>query len=148
VGFDVVIGNPPYIPLESFSTNERKFFNDKYNQLERKYETSVSFVLEGLMILNQSGLLCYTAPVTWQTGAILIGYMMFKPKFDQDNPPQKQMRERKIRAELLNEFYTKYDKELGEIEPTAANYSKIDFALQGIRVAETAFQIIPLNSND
>jgi len=68
VGFDVVIGNPPYIPLESFSKNERKFFSTKYSQLERKYETSVSFILEGLSILSQSGLLAYIAPVTWQTG--------------------------------------------------------------------------------
>jgi len=68
VGFDVVIGNPPYIPLESFSLNERRFFNNKYNQLERKYETSVSFILDGLGILCKSGLLSYIAPKTWQTG--------------------------------------------------------------------------------
>jgi adenine-specific DNA-methyltransferase len=68
VGFDVVIGNPPYIPLEAFDINERRFFNSKYTQLERKYETSVAFILEGLSILNTSGLLAYIAPVTWQTG--------------------------------------------------------------------------------
>lgn len=68
VGFDVVIGNPPYIPLEAFNLNERKFFSSKYTQLERKYETSVPFILEGLSILNQFGLLAYIAPVTWQTG--------------------------------------------------------------------------------
>jgi len=68
VGFDVVIGNPPYIPLEAFDINERKYFNDKYTQLERKYETSVPFILEGLTILNNYGLLAYIAPVTWQTG--------------------------------------------------------------------------------
>ncbi|MDX2248155.1 MAG: TaqI-like C-terminal specificity domain-containing protein [Bacteroidia bacterium] len=68
MGFDVVIGNPPYIPLEAFEINERKFFNSKYAQLERKYETSVPFILEGLSILNNYGLLAYIAPVTWQTG--------------------------------------------------------------------------------
>jgi hypothetical protein len=68
VGFDVVIGNPPYIPLEAFEVNERKFFNSKYTQLERKYETSVPFILEGLIILKNKGLLAYIAPVTWQTG--------------------------------------------------------------------------------
>lgn len=68
IGFDVVIGNPPYIPLESFSINERKFFNQKYSQLERKYETSVCFILEGLGILNSTGFLSFIAPVTWQTG--------------------------------------------------------------------------------
>jgi hypothetical protein len=68
VGFDVVIGNPPYIPLEAFEVNERKFFNSKYTQLERKYETSVPFILEGLIILKNKGLLAYIAQVTWQTG--------------------------------------------------------------------------------
>jgi adenine-specific DNA-methyltransferase len=68
VGFDVVIGNPPYISLESLGINERKFFNSKYAQLERKYETSVPFILEALNILTNKGLLAYIAPVTWQTG--------------------------------------------------------------------------------
>jgi len=68
VGFDVIIGNPPYIPLEAFEIGERRFFNNKFSQLERKYETSVPFILEGLRILNNNGLLSYIAPVTWQTG--------------------------------------------------------------------------------
>ena len=79
---------------------------------------------------------------------ILFGYMMFKPKFDQDNPPQRQMRERKTRAQILDEFATRHDKELDEIESIATNYNKIDFALQGIRVAETAFQIMPSDTNN
>jgi adenine-specific DNA-methyltransferase len=68
VGFDLVIGNPPYIPLEAFEVSTRKFFNNKYIQLERKYETSVPFIIEGLGILNNKGLLSYIAPLTWQTG--------------------------------------------------------------------------------
>ncbi|MDO8993249.1 MAG: type II restriction endonuclease, partial [Daejeonella sp.] len=51
VGFDVVIGNPPYIPLESFSEIERRAFKTKYVQFERKYETSVMFIVEGFDIL-------------------------------------------------------------------------------------------------
>lgn len=68
VGFDVVIGNPPYIPLESFNDFERKFFRSKYLQLERKYETSVPFIIEGINLTNRNGLLSFIAPVTWQTG--------------------------------------------------------------------------------
>ncbi|MFW5832119.1 MAG: DUF7149 domain-containing protein, partial [Prolixibacteraceae bacterium] len=78
VGFDVVIGNPPYIPLEAFQRNEREFFNSKYSQLERKYETSVPFILEGLGVLNNSGLLAFIAPVTWQTGE---NYSKFRKYF-------------------------------------------------------------------
>ncbi|MFZ4413861.1 MAG: Eco57I restriction-modification methylase domain-containing protein, partial [Bacteroidales bacterium] len=68
VGFDIVIGNPPYIPLESFNEVERVYFKGKYIQLERKYETSVPFILEGINLLNINGLLSYIAPITWQTG--------------------------------------------------------------------------------
>jgi hypothetical protein len=78
VGFDVVIGNPPYIPLESFGINERKFFNNKYICLTRKYETSVPFILEGLRLLNKKGHLAYIAPVTWQTGE---NYSKFRDYF-------------------------------------------------------------------
>ncbi|MEI6174928.1 MAG: TaqI-like C-terminal specificity domain-containing protein [Bacteroidota bacterium] len=68
VGFDVVIGNPPYIPLESFSETEKYFFKNKFPLFERKYETSVMFMCEGFGINNKSGLLSYIAPLTWQTG--------------------------------------------------------------------------------
>jgi hypothetical protein len=68
VGFDVVIGNPPYIPLEDLNPSQREFFREKYSQFERKYETSVMFIVEGLSILNPSGILAYIAPITWQTG--------------------------------------------------------------------------------
>ncbi|MCU0446760.1 MAG: N-6 DNA methylase [Microscillaceae bacterium] len=78
VGFDVVIGNPPYIPLEAFNNSERKFLKEKYLQLERKYESSVPFIIDGLKILNSTGLLSYIAPVTWQTGE---NYLKFRKYF-------------------------------------------------------------------
>ena len=68
VGFDAVLGNPPYISLESFSLSERKYFSEKYVHLERKYESSVSFFIEGLSILKKNAILAYIAPLTWQTG--------------------------------------------------------------------------------
>jgi hypothetical protein len=68
VGFDVVIGNPPYIPLEAFTEAERTFFRRKYLQFERKYETSVMFMVEGFGLVTKSGFSSYIAPLTWQTG--------------------------------------------------------------------------------
>ncbi len=68
VGFDVVIGNPPYIGLEEFDDSTKQLFRTKYNLVERKYETSVLFIILGLTIAKQNSLLCYIAPVTWQTG--------------------------------------------------------------------------------
>nr|WP_314834880.1 DNA methyltransferase [uncultured Flavobacterium sp.] len=68
VGFDVMIGNPPYIGLEEFDDATKKAFRTKYNLVERKYETSVLFIIQGLRLVKKNSLLCYIAPVTWQTG--------------------------------------------------------------------------------
>ncbi len=85
---------------------------------------------------------------TDDANSVLLGYMMFKPQFDQDNSRQKQIRERKTRAVILDEFATKYDEELQAIAPTAAYYNEIDFVSQGIQIAETVFQIIPSDTSD
>ncbi|WP_426095358.1 DUF7149 domain-containing protein [Flavobacterium sp. DSR2-3-3] len=68
VGFDVVIGNPPYIGLEEFDDATKQTFRTKYNLVERKYETSVLFIIQGLRLVKKNSLLCYIAPLTWQTG--------------------------------------------------------------------------------
>jgi hypothetical protein len=68
VGFDVVIGNPPYIPLENFNINERTFFSNKFTILERMYDSSVMFFIEGFSNLFKNGLISFIAPITWQTG--------------------------------------------------------------------------------
>jgi adenine-specific DNA-methyltransferase len=68
VGFDVVIGNPPYIPLEAFEFAIREYFKQIYPQFERKYETSVLFIMRAFSILNKNGVLTFIAPGTWQTG--------------------------------------------------------------------------------
>jgi hypothetical protein len=68
VGFDVVIGNPPYIPLEHFTEVEKHEFRKKYVVLERKYESSVLFMLESFNLSNENGYLSFIAPLTWQTG--------------------------------------------------------------------------------
>jgi len=67
-GFDIIIGNPPYIPLESFSNAVRDYFKKKFTRFERKFESSVLFIDESYRVLKPSGLLAFIAPVTWQTG--------------------------------------------------------------------------------
>ncbi|WP_395655492.1 Eco57I restriction-modification methylase domain-containing protein [Flavobacterium sp.] len=68
VGFDVIIGNPPYIGLEEFDDITKEIFRSKYELVERKYDTSILFVIHGLKLLRTNSLLCYIAPPTWQTG--------------------------------------------------------------------------------
>lgn len=81
IGFDIIIGNPPYIPLEELSDFERKYIKSIYPQLERKFETSVPFIIKGLKILNHKGLLSYIAPITWQTGN---NYITFRESLFKD----------------------------------------------------------------
>jgi type I restriction-modification system DNA methylase subunit len=67
-GFDAVIGNPPYIPIETMSTIEKNYYLERNNELERKFDSSVIFILEGLKKLNSEGLLGFISSITWQTG--------------------------------------------------------------------------------
>ncbi|MFH0865879.1 MAG: DNA methyltransferase [Bacteroidota bacterium] len=43
-GFDVIVGNPPYVPLESIPANEKEFYKKEFPLLERKYDTSIIFI--------------------------------------------------------------------------------------------------------
>lgn len=67
-GFDVVIGNPPYVSLEKIPENEKEFYRERYFYLERKYDTSVIFKLMSLGLLSTNGMLGFITTVTWQTG--------------------------------------------------------------------------------
>lgn len=80
--------------------------------------------------------------------AILFGCMLLKPKFDADNPSGRWMTERKSRAEILEEFVAKYSVELEAVGNAKIRYHGIDFASQNLTTAETAFQIIPADTED
>ena len=67
-GFDAIVGNPPYIPIESMSAVERSYYQKHFAELERKYDTSIIFILAGLKKLNKNGRLGFISSVTWQTG--------------------------------------------------------------------------------
>ncbi|MBC7368344.1 MAG: N-6 DNA methylase [Undibacterium sp.] len=67
-GFDAVIGNPPYIPLEMLSDPEKNYIRDHYPALQRKFDSSVAFVLAFLAKLGRSGKSGYVAPQTGETG--------------------------------------------------------------------------------
>lgn len=67
-GFDAVIGNPPYIPIESMSSFEKIHYTSHHAQLERKYDSAAVFILEGLSLLRPGGVLAYISSVSWQTG--------------------------------------------------------------------------------
>jgi len=66
-GFDAVVGNPPYIPTEQLSQEEKRTYVERF-AVERKYETSVIFVQVGLRLTSVNGRVGMITPTMWQTG--------------------------------------------------------------------------------
>lgn len=66
VGFDAVIGNPPYIRIQDLkgcSSNEAAFYKDRYSTASKgNYDIYVMFVELGLSLLRTSGRFAYILP--------------------------------------------------------------------------------------
>lgn len=67
-GFDVVIGNPPYVPIEMFSEKEKNHYFESYKSPYRKFDTSMLFIEKAITLLKDGGYLGVIVPLTWQTG--------------------------------------------------------------------------------
>ena len=63
VGFDAVIGNPPY--GVDFNSNEKRHLSNEYLTREDVY---TFFIEKGLKISNSSGFVNYILPIFWLTG--------------------------------------------------------------------------------
>ncbi len=63
-GFDVVIGNPPYVS-KTFSENEKKIFNEIYETAQYQLDLYVSFMEKGVNLLHQNGVISYIVPNSW-----------------------------------------------------------------------------------
>lgn len=63
-GFDVVIGNPPYVSLYNMDSRQRKFFDssDSYPSTLLKYDLYILFFDKGFSILKEKGHLSYIIP--------------------------------------------------------------------------------------
>lgn len=77
-GFDVIIGNPPYVSLEKLSVDSSVYekmyrIGEKSNEREKVYHTHESrgdiyslFIERGLQLLRKNGLLSYIIPNKWE----------------------------------------------------------------------------------
>ncbi len=68
-GFDIVIGNPPYIQLQRAINGKLKFAdlykNENYETFERTGDIYALFYEKGTTILSENGLLCYITSNKW-----------------------------------------------------------------------------------
>ncbi len=67
-GFDAIIGNPPYIPIETMFDYERNYYQHLVNSLERKYDSSVIFIAVLAQKVAKNGFLGFISSLTWWTG--------------------------------------------------------------------------------
>ena len=54
-GFDVVVGNPPYVNARTMDTVDRKYLNNTYSELQGSYDLYVAFLLKAHRLLKQNG---------------------------------------------------------------------------------------------
>lgn len=58
-GFDIVIGNPPYISNKLISTIDKKYYRDNYLTASGQYDLSVLFMEQGVNLLKNDGVLTF-----------------------------------------------------------------------------------------
>tara|TARA_Y100000590_G_scaffold135293_1_gene154756 strand:+ start:3425 stop:6499 length:3075 start_codon:yes stop_codon:yes gene_type:complete len=71
-GFDIVIGNPPYVfsrssELKKIAKEDKQYYKERYKLTQFQLNTYSLFLELGQKILNQSGSLSYIIPVNWMT---------------------------------------------------------------------------------
>jgi len=65
-GFDVVLGNPPYIFTRELITDiEKKHFKENYKNTQYKLNTYILFIEKSYYLLNSSGCFGFIIPNTW-----------------------------------------------------------------------------------
>jgi hypothetical protein len=68
-GFNVIIGNPPYIFARggNFNEDEKKYYYDKYKLQKYQINTYLLFIERGYNLLKISGILGFIVPNNWLT---------------------------------------------------------------------------------
>jgi len=61
-GFDVVIGNPPYIRSKLLEVNQREYFEKYYTSPTGTYDIYILFIEKGMDLLKAKGLLAFINP--------------------------------------------------------------------------------------
>ena len=61
-GFDIVIGNPPYIDIKALSKHDVKLYFNIYETTENRINLYSIFIERGVKLLSYNGILCYINP--------------------------------------------------------------------------------------
>lgn len=58
-GFDLVIGNPPYVSNKLIPGPEKKYYQENYFTARGQFDLAVPFLEQGINLLRKDGVLCY-----------------------------------------------------------------------------------------
>lgn len=67
-GFDVVVGNPPYVKIQNFKPDHPKeatWISENYSSATGSYDLYLPFIERGLSLLRPGGIMGYIAPNVW-----------------------------------------------------------------------------------
>lgn len=60
-GFDVIVGNPPYVDIRMIKTEEKDYFNIHFRQ-KNNFDLYTLFIERGLELMNKNGVLSFIVP--------------------------------------------------------------------------------------
>lgn len=61
-GFDLVMGNPPYVRIQNLNEKESEFFSNHFESATKNYDIYVLFVEKSLKLLNRNGMIGFIIP--------------------------------------------------------------------------------------
>jgi len=64
-GFDVVVGNPPYVRVQNIGSNEVDYYFSHYQSPSGKLDLSILFFEKALEIINDSGKIAFVSSSQW-----------------------------------------------------------------------------------
>lgn len=72
-GFDVVVGNPPYVSSknENISEDHKKHMNEKYKTAQYQIDTYILFLEKGIELIKEKGKLGFIIPNAWMNNLFL-----------------------------------------------------------------------------
>lgn len=105
-GFDVVIGNPPYVMVENLPTVEREYLMKTYETAIKRFDIYIAFIEKAIKLLNKGGIVGFIIPYQFLTqdyAEKLRGYILNKCVIRQivDLSQQKIFQEAAIRNIIL-----------------------------------------------
>jgi len=66
-GFDVVLGNPPYINVNNLPNEERNYLMEKYDSALKRFDIFIGFIEKGLKLLKEGARLSFIIPYPFLT---------------------------------------------------------------------------------